>query len=156
MVAGLGSRFLFLSFSLFCSASPMSASVARVGVGGFGLCIDPSLFLRSPHLSFIGVDALQSRSGRIKIRLINKYIYNFFHAHYFQGSWAGGPLPISFFFFFYFSFCSSSPMSASIARVGVEGFALCTSIPFFFLIFFLNVVISLISAGVRYAEEWKK
>ena len=35
-----------------------------------------------------------------------------------------------FLVFFRFSFCSSSPVSESIARDGVGGFALCASIPF--------------------------
>ena len=39
--------------------------------------------------------------------------------------------------FFRFPFCSSSPMSASIAQDGVEGFTLCASIPFLFLVFLL-------------------
>ena len=57
-----------------------------------------------------------------------------------QGSWVRVPLPVSFFLlFFLFSFCSSSPMSAPVARVGVGGFILSASIPFSF---FLPVSVS--------------
>ena len=40
------------------------------------------------------------------------------------GSWVGGTFPVSYFSFFYYPFYSSSPMSASIARVGVGDFTL--------------------------------
>ena len=40
----------------------------------------------------------------------------------------GEPVDV-FLFFFWFSLCSSSPMCASIAWDGVEGFPLCASIP---------------------------
>ena len=55
------------------------------------------------------------------------------------GSWVGIPLPVSFFLFFLrFSFCSSFPMSASIARVGQE---VASFVPrplsFFFFMFFI-------------------
>ena len=50
MVAGLGSRSLFLWF-LFCSSSPMSASIAPDGVWGYPpLHLDPFPFLRLSSL----------------------------------------------------------------------------------------------------------
>ena len=49
-----------------------------------------------------------------------------------QGSLVGDPLSVSLFVLFCFPFCSSSPMSASVARDRVECFALSASIPFLF------------------------
>ena len=71
-----------------------------------------------------------------------------------QGSWVRHLLPISFFLLFFFSFYSSSPMSAPFARVGVGGFALSTSIPFFFFLFsllFLGADVRPHSGGSRFS-----
>ena len=46
-----------------------------------------------------------------------------------QDSWIGDPISVSF---FCFPFCSTSPVSTSVARGGVRGFILCASIPFLF------------------------
>ena len=64
-----------------------------------------------------------------------------------RGSRVADPLSVSFFlFFFRFPFCSSSPMCASIARDGIEGFALCASVPF---LFFARLSFSLSSVLMR-------
>ena len=57
------------------------------------------------------------------------------------GSWVGDPLPV----LFCFPFCSSSPMSASVAWEGVECSTLCDSIPFLFfaLLTFLSLAFML-------------
>ena len=60
------------------------------------------------------------------------------------GSWVEGLLSVSFFWYsFCFLFFSSSPICASLAWVGVEGFALCSDLFFlrsFLLVSFLGVV----------------
>ena len=61
-------------------------------------------------------------------------------------SWVAGlgPAPfLSFCSFFCFSFCSSSPMSSSIARVGVGDFTFCASASFFSPLFSLAFPASL-------------
>ena len=53
-----------------------------------------------------------------------------------KGSRFGDLLPVSFFLFSCFPFCSSSPMSSSIARGVLVSHPLCLD-PFPFLLFFL-------------------
>ena len=59
------------------------------------------------------------------------------------GSWIGGPLPVPFFCSsFCFLFFSSSPIRASIACVGVDGFLFYPDpffLPSFLLVSFLGV-----------------
>ena len=79
----------------------------------------------------------------------------------FQGSWVGDPLPVSL---FCFPFCSSSPMSASVALDGIGCFTLCASTPFLsfalliFLSFFFSLSLTLMRAdlavvGFRYLNN---
>ena len=60
-----------------------------------------------------------------------------------QDSWVGDLFPVSFFVFFCFPFCSSSPVSASVAWDGIGCFTLCASIPFLFfpLLAFLSLAL---------------
>ena len=60
-----------------------------------------------------------------------------------QGSWVGDPLPVSF-------FCSSSPISALIGRVGVGGFSLCPD-PFYLVLRLLSsfLLVSFIESVAR-------
>ena len=60
-----------------------------------------------------------------------------------QGNWVGDLHSVSF---FCFPFCSSSPMSTSIAQDGVGGFTLCALIPF--LLFTLLTSLSFFSLSL--------
>ena len=75
-VAELGVRSLILSSSfcfLFFSSSPITASIAWVGMDGFALCSD-LFFLRS----FFDIVVRQPRGSRTRLCLINKYKYYLF------------------------------------------------------------------------------